>query len=249
MNTFLDIYRGLLVNLDKVETATLYPEDFNHFYEIAVNNVVNRFFINHAKDIQSDDNLRSLLRVAEVSKNGFIKDEEGEDIITFTGTSDANLRDSTKGVRIALPKDYFHIRSCYITIDTGKKDCDGNLIVKRITAKRLTSDMEMNIENDYFLRPNGLKGRSYYLLIGNSLELQWGFKGIRFHYLKTPYIYSVQEEDVVEFEVNEIDNTPSTGFSKYMNKEILLELTTLVLARDADPRIQTMPQVSQSVPK
>lgn len=252
MKTFLDIYRGLHYNLDKVETPALYPEDFNHFYSIAVNNVINKFFINHERDIQSDDNLRSLLRAVEVTPSSMV-DEEGDDVETYSGSLDPNWRSSSRGIRISLPKDYYHLRNCYATIGTGKKDCDGNEITKRISAKRLTSDKEMAIENDWFLRPHGINGRAYYLLVGNSLELQWGFKGslnsIRFHYLKVPLLYTVEESDLVAWEMSSTDVTPETGFSEYMNKEILLELTTLVLAKDSDPRVQSMPQVGQSIPK
>ena len=78
---------------------------------------------------------------------------------------------------------------------------------------------------------------------GNDRQKQV-LNAVYIDYLRAPKYISIEQLDLDSVE----DKTPQLEFPDYVVFEIINELVTLILENGRDPRIQTFPQVGQSIP-
>jgi hypothetical protein len=249
MLTVLDIFMALQYDLNKEEAPAMYPSDFTHHLNKAVNNYVNKRYNMYDATQQTTDDLRVLSTNVE-----YRKDVSGWTMYDRYGVLIGSISPSftSDGISFVLPSGYRHALNAIAGISKkGYPDkCkEPKLIVKQTNVKRLTSDMFQSIVDDWFQRPT--ERRPYYFIRENQVEIRCGnaeLVSLKMDYLGDPIPYLLTPEQVNIFNSSGTDTSQLTGFPKYVNYEILREVLTMVLARDVDPRIQTLPQVTQSIP-
>lgn len=135
----------------------------------------------------------------------------------------------------SLDSDYYHILNCVCTFG------DENIL-----ARQLKENAEGLVLNNYYNKPS--RRNPYYKLQDGKLIILSGNNTpdeVTIQYLKHPKQYSLTIEDL-----ENIDFDSSLGideFPDYMINEIINELVYLVLERSLDPRIQTNPQITQTI--
>ncbi len=227
----------------------MYPSDFSHHLNKAVNNYANKRYNLYDSTQQTTDDLRALSTNAEYRKEegGWaIYDRYGERL------GDARPIPTAEGISFILPEDYRHALNAVACISKAvrKSECEDPVAEEsQVNAKRLTADMYQSIVDDYFQRPTAR--RPYYYIREGRVEVRCGNADLvclKMDYLRDPSEYLLTEGQVSEFSATGTDLSQEMEFPKYVNYEILREVLSMVLARDVDPRIQTVPQVTQSIP-
>lgn len=140
---------------------------------------------------------------------------------------------------VDLPEDYWHLLNCICTF--GKENC-GNY---KISAIKATSNAWGEIINNYYNRPSSNK--PYFKILGNQLIIESGDSlpiMVELEYLKIPTTYELTEDHMYEVDN---DSSAKVDFPEYMIREIINELIYLALERVSDPRIQTNPQITQTI--
>ena len=145
-------------------------QDFNYFFNKAINQYINKRYNIYDVNQQTSDDLRvlkstAILGVAKASeKNDALK------ALTNYGAGKSKLFDAT--YEVILPSDYLHILNCVCIyrVNTNWK-CYNIGDYVQFAAKRLTADSWSVILNDYYNRP--LPERPYFYIhninINNTL--------------------------------------------------------------------------------
>jgi hypothetical protein len=131
-----------LVELNKREAPSLLLEDYNYFFNKAVNQFINRMYNAYDLNQQKTDDLRVLKGTALLSPT-----------INAESTSASTLFNKT--YEVDLPDDYLHILNCIVEYKVKKNyKCYNQNDTWQQGAKRLTADMFSQIINNYYLRPS-----------------------------------------------------------------------------------------------
>ena len=159
-------FEGLLTELSKVNAPSMLLQDFNYFFNKAVNQYINKTYSKYDTSQQTTDDLRvlkatTILKPEKITE-GTLKNftSEVEDLKNL-GAGDSKLFGATYEVN--LPLDYLHTLNCVCIYKVNKRyKCfdKGNNV--QFAAKRLTADSWSVVINDFYNRP--LPERPYYYI-------------------------------------------------------------------------------------
>lgn len=160
--TARQIYEGVLIELNKAEAPNLLLEDFNYFFNKAVDQYVNRRYNIYDTNQQTTDDVRVLKSTValEVQPNN----NQSNVDVTVKGSLYNSIYE------FDLPTDYLHLLNCICEYKVLKpfKCYDANTYVQ-FPAKRLTSDSWSTVINNIYTRPT--YKRPYYYLHNVNRDL------------------------------------------------------------------------------
>ena len=160
--TARQVYEGVLIELNKVQAPNLLLEDFNYFFNKAVDQYVNKRYNIYDINQQTTDDVRVLKSTVALE----VKDTHN---VTHTGvTSKGALYQSV--YEFDLPTDYLHLLNCICEYKVLKpfKCYDANTYVQ-FAAERLTADSWSTVINNVYTRPT--YKRPYYYLHNVNRDL------------------------------------------------------------------------------
>lgn len=166
--TARQVWEGMLTELSKTGSPSMLLQDFNYFFNKAINQYINKRYNIYDINQQTSDDLRVLKATTTLKPSK----------ITTTGTADfisagAGLsRIYGATYEVNLPLDYLHMLNCVCLFKVNERfKCydEGDIIPFKAT--RLTADLWSNIINDYYNRP--LPERPYFYIhnINSSTDL------------------------------------------------------------------------------
>lgn len=167
--TARQIFEGMLTELSKVNAPSLLLEDFNYFFNKAINQYINKRYNIYDVNQQTTDDIRVLKstsvltpELSTIAGGLYANVADGaESYLSKANSPIASLYGATYEVN--LPKDYLHILNCICVYHVKKQfKCYDKDSYVQFAAKRLTSDTWSSIINDYYNRP--LPTRPYYYI-------------------------------------------------------------------------------------
>ncbi len=167
--TARQVWEGMLTELSKVNAPSMLLQDFNYFFNKAINQYINKRYNIYDISQQTTDDLR-VLKATTV-----LKPEQISNTISGVNTSDwkagnASLFGAT--YEVYLPLDYLHMLNCICVYKLNKRfKCYNAGDYVQFAAKRLTADSWSIVVNDYYNRP--LPERPYYYIhnVNQSTDL------------------------------------------------------------------------------
>lgn len=163
--TARQIYEAVLIELNKSKAPNLLLEDFNYFFNKAVDQYVNRRYNIYDINQQTTDDVRVLKSTVtlEVSATNNAVHKNGVDV-----TKKGSLYNSI--YEFDLPTDYLHLLNCICEYKVLKpfKCYDANTYVQ-FPAERLTADSWSTVINNVYTRPT--YKRPYYYLHNVNRDL------------------------------------------------------------------------------
>ena len=155
----------MLIECRKEGVPSLLLEDFNYYFNKAINNYINKRYNIYDVGQQQTDDVR-VLKATAILQPEKASDYSAPDVATSYLSSAnhqslANLHGAT--YEVDLPSDYLHLLNCICIYKVKKnyKCYDGGSYVP-FAAKRLTADSWSTIINDYYNRPS-YKQPYYYI--------------------------------------------------------------------------------------
>lgn len=148
--TARQVYEAMLVELNKTEAPSLLLEDFNYFFNKAINQYINKNYNVYDTNQQSTDDLRVLKSTATLKPTKLGKSADNN----YYGVSTTNSLYSNVW-ETELPEDYMHILNCVCEYELQKRfKCYDKGTLWAQPATRLTSDMWSQIINNFYMRPS-----------------------------------------------------------------------------------------------
>jgi len=246
------VYKAVLIELNKQEAPSLLLDEFNYIYRKASLQYLNYTYGAFDVNQQKTDDMRVLSTTA---------------ILPLVINSNFNWE-------CLLPINYVHILNCVINYTTWIPttcEIDDSLSVG---ALRLTSDMYPNIINNYYFKPtykrpyyyisDSINDRNNALLDldadpeleiktenGNPLymEIRMGRNprfqpvSVTIDYIKYPKLIELSADDLDDEEIL----VPILEFPEYVCYEIINLMVRLCLEKHMDVRLQSNPAVNQSI--
>lgn len=158
--TARQVFEGMLTELSKTGAPSLLLQDFNYFFNKAINQYINKRYNIYDISQQSTDDLRvlkatSILEVQKADTKDPLKS------LATLGAGKSKLLGAT--YEVTLPDDYLHILNCICVYELTKNyKCYNKGDFVPFSAKRLTADSFSVIINDYYNRP--LPERPYFYI-------------------------------------------------------------------------------------
>lgn len=152
--TVREVYEAILIELNKEQAPSMLLEDFNYFCNKAIQQYINKQYNVYDVNQQTSDNLRVLSTTAKLTPT-YNTDFYGQ-----------------KVAEVQLPLDYLHILNCICSFKyKGGKKCYEDQGNEQYSARRLTSDMWSQVNQNYYNRPT--YKRPYYFIhnINTSSDL------------------------------------------------------------------------------
>lgn len=218
--TARDIFKAMLTELSKVNAPSLLLEDFNYFFNKAINQYINKRYNIYDTNQQTSDDLRVLKATAILTPTKSLgttykNQEEVSSALSTKYKGLASLYGAT--YEVDLPSDYLHILNCVCIykVNSTYSCYDGGSFVQ-FSARRLTSDSWSQVINDYYNRP--LPERPYFYIHNvntsgtlptNPFDSESG-KGTDM----PEGVYKVTEQDGAEGDVLNLPRTITIGKSK-----------------------------------
>ena len=163
--TARQVYEAVLIELNKSQAPNLLLEDFNYFFNKAVDQYVNRRYNIYDINQQTTDDVRVLKSTVtlEVANGQNAAHKTGKDV-----TKKGSLYNSI--YEFDLPTDYLHLLNCICEYKVLKpfKCYDANTYVQ-FAAERLTADSWSTVINNVYTRPT--YKRPYYYLHNVNRDL------------------------------------------------------------------------------
>lgn len=166
--TARQVWEGMLTELSKTGSPSMLLQDFNYFFNKAINQYINKRYNIYDINQQTSDDLRVLKATTTLEPTK----------ITTTGT--ANFLNAGAGLskiygatyEVNLPLDYLHMLNCVCLFELQDRfKCYNQGDIVPFKATRLTADLWSNIINDYYNRP--LPERPYFYIhnINTSVDV------------------------------------------------------------------------------
>lgn len=150
-------WEGMLTELSKVNAPSMLLQDFNYFFNKAINQYINKRYNIYDTNQQTTDDLRVLKATAILDPQ--LAEEYDSSYKFIAGSS--KLFGAT--YEVILPDDYLHMLNCICVYRLKKNHkCYDKDNYVQFAAKRLTADSWSIIVNDYYNRP--LPERPYYYI-------------------------------------------------------------------------------------
>lgn len=160
--TARECFEGLLTELSKVKAPEMLLQDFNYFFNKAVNQYINKRYNIYDVNQQTTDDLR-VLKATTILKPNKVIDKALKDINSEIEQDLKDLKLFNGTYEVNLPLDYLHMLNCICIYKVhGRYKCydSGNFV--QFPAKRLTADAWSDIINNFYTRP--LPERPYYYI-------------------------------------------------------------------------------------
>lgn len=158
--TARQVWEGMLTELSKVNAPSMLLQDFNYFFNKAINQYINKRYNIYDINQQTTDDLRVLkaTSILDVSK---ATDRDPMKTLAGLGAGSSKMFGAT--YEVELPQDYLHILNCVCIYKVNKNwKCYDKGDYVQFAAKRLTADLWSVIVNDYYNRP--LPERPYFYI-------------------------------------------------------------------------------------
>lgn len=159
--TARQVWEGMLTELSKVNAPSMLLQDFNYFFNKAINQYINKRYNIYDVNQQTTDDLR-VLKATTMLDPMITREYDGSENGDYTYVAGSSkLFGAT--YEVILPDDYLHMLNC-VCIYRLKKNhkCYDKDNYVQFAAKRLTADSWSVIVNDYYNRP--LPERPYYYI-------------------------------------------------------------------------------------
>ena len=167
--TARQVWEGMLTELSKVNAPSMLLQDFNYFFNKAINQYINKRYNIYDISQQTTDDLRVLKATTVLTPEPISKTIGGVDVSEWKAGK-ASLFEAT--YEVYLPLDYLHMLNCVCVYKLNKRfKCYNEGDYVQFAAKRLTADSWSIIVNDYYNRP--LPERPYYYIhnVNTSVQL------------------------------------------------------------------------------
>lgn len=164
--TAREVWEGMLTELSKVNAPSMLLQDFNYFFNKAINQYINKRYNIYDINQQTTDDLR-VLKATTVLTPVQIK---GNTVSSEWKAGNAIINQAM--YELYLPLDYLHMLNCVCVYKLDKRfKCYNAGDYVQFAAKRLTADSWSVILNDYYNRP--LPWRPYYYIhnVNTSIDL------------------------------------------------------------------------------
>lgn len=167
--TARQVWEGMLTELSKVNAPSMLLQDFNYFFNKAINQYINKRYNIYDVNQQTSDDLR-VLKATSILEAKLATQSEPLKALVNLGAGKSKLFGAT--YEVTLPSDYLHILNCVCIYKVNKNwKCYNAGDYVQFAAKRLTADSWSVIVNDYYNRP--LPERPYFYIhnlnINNTL--------------------------------------------------------------------------------
>ena len=158
--TARQVWEGMLTELSKVNAPSMLLQDFNYFFNKAINQYINKRYNIYDINQQTTDDLRVLKATTILDVNKAI-DKQPLAALVNLGAGKSKLFAAT--YEVDLPYDYLHILNCVCIYRVNKRwKCYNAGDYVQFSAKRLNADSWSVIVNDYYNRP--LPERPYFYI-------------------------------------------------------------------------------------
>ena len=158
--TARQVWEGMLTELSKVNAPSMLLQDFNYFFNKAINQYINKRYNIYDINQQTSDDLR-VLKATSILKANLATQNEPLKALANLGAGKSKLFGAT--YEVILPSDYLHILNCLCIYKVNKNwKCYNAGDYVQFAAKRLTADSWSVIVNDYYNRP--LPERPYFYI-------------------------------------------------------------------------------------
>lgn len=166
--TARQVFEGMLIELSKVNAPSLLLEDFNYFFNKAINQYINKRYNIYDINQQTTDDLRVLKATTVLDVTKSVESEPLKSLQNL-GAGKSRLFGAT--YEVTLPDDYLHLLNCICVYELQENyKCYNKGDDVYFAARRLTSDSFSTIANDYYNRP--LPQRPYFFIhnINNNVD-------------------------------------------------------------------------------
>lgn len=158
--TARQVWEGMLTELSKVNAPSMLLQDFNYFFNKAINQYINKKYNIYDVNQQTSDDLR-VLKATSILEAKLATQSEPLKALVNLGAGKSKLFGAT--YEVTLPSDYLHILNCVCIYKVNKNwKCYNAGDYVQFAAKRLTADSWSVIVNDYYNRP--LPERPYFYI-------------------------------------------------------------------------------------
>lgn len=167
--TARQVWEGMLTELSKVNAPSMLLQDFNYFFNKAINQYVNKRYNIYDISQQTTDDLRVLKATTVLEPELIANTINGVDTSDWKA-GNASLFGAT--YEVYFPLDYLHMLNCICVYKLNKRfKCYNAGDYVQFAAKRLTADSWSVVVNDYYNRP--LPERPYYYIhnVNTSVQL------------------------------------------------------------------------------
>ena len=167
--TARQVWEGMLTELSKVNAPSMLLQDFNYFFNKAINQYINKRYNIYDISQQTTDDLRVLKATTVLEPELIANTISGVDTSDWKA-GNASLFGAT--YEVYLPLDYLHMLNCICVYKLNKRfKCYNEGDYVQFAAKRLTADSWSVVVNDYYNRP--LPERPYYYIhnVNQSTDL------------------------------------------------------------------------------
>lgn len=167
--TARQVWEGMLTELSKVNAPSMLLQDFNYFFNKAINQYINKRYNIYDISQQTTDDLRVLKATTVLEPELIANTISGVDTSDWKA-GNASLFGAT--YEVYLPLDYLHMLNCICVYKLNKRfKCYNEGDYVQFAAKRLTADSWSVVVNDYYNRP--LPERPYYYIhnVNTSVQL------------------------------------------------------------------------------
>lgn len=167
--TARQVWEGMLTELSKVNAPSMLLQDFNYFFNKAINQYINKRYNIYDISQQTTDDLRVLKATTVLEPELIANTISGVDTSDWKA-GNASLFGAT--YEVYLPLDYLHMLNCICVYKLNKRfKCYNEGDYVQFAAKRLTADSWSVVVNDYYNRP--LPERPYYYIhnVNQSVDL------------------------------------------------------------------------------
>ena len=153
--TTLQLYEAILIELNKVKAPALSLSDLVYFVNKATQSYVNSIYNVYEINQQKVDDLRVIRGSVKLPLKP-VTDEDGVKDV-YEGTLFENV------YYTYLPDDYYHILNCIVGFEVPTKTkCTEQTSLIYQGARRLSSDANPSVINNYYFRPS-YKNPYYYI--------------------------------------------------------------------------------------
>ena len=147
--TIIEAYEGVLIELNKVKAPSLSLSDFLYFFNKATQQFVNEMYSTYEINQQRVDDLRVLRNTVKLE----LKESPDQSSNNFYQCV----------YETELPEDYLHILNCIVEFQVTKSNrCGNKSSIVHYGAKRLSSDSNPQLIDNYYLKPS-YKNPYYYI--------------------------------------------------------------------------------------
>lgn len=221
--TARQVFEGLLTELSKVNAPSMLLQDFNYFFNKAINQYINKRYNIYDINQQTTDDLRVLKATSVLD---VVKSTEKTPLSTLSGMGAGRSKLFGATYEVDLPDDYLHILNCVCIykLTRNYKCYDANDYVQ-FAAKRLTADSWSIIQNDFYNRP--LPERPYFyihnvntsnLIPTNPIQANGSGTDMVGDYNQTvTYTYTIKKSDGTGSDITEVTKN-GANFEKGADK-------------------------------